>query len=93
MMLDVSETGMLSTRSILPLSERHQVLICGEALKQSANVNQALMWLPSNVSLMSYGYEVIYIRCPFPLTLVLLVSFPHTSFPHSPHYFPPFPFY
>lgn len=59
MLLEVGESGVLSTKNFLPLSDKHQILICGGALKQAASITQALMWLPSNMLLMSYGYEVM----------------------------------
>lgn len=58
MLLEVGDTGILNTKNFLPLSDSHQLLLCGEALKQSGNMQQSLMWLPSNMMLMSYGYTV-----------------------------------
>ena len=58
MLLDIGDNGMLSTKNFLPLSDCHQLLLCGEALKQTGNIQQSLMWLPSNMMLMSYGYMV-----------------------------------
>lgn len=64
MLLDMGESGMMSTKNFLPFSDCHELLLCGEALKQTGNVQQSLMWLPSNTMLMSYGYSVIdWISC------------------------------
>lgn len=58
MLLEVGDTGMLNTKNFLPLSNSRQLMLCGEALKQSGNMQQSLAWLPSNMTLMSYGYTV-----------------------------------
>jgi len=78
MLLDVGDRGMLSTRNFLPLSDNHQLLLCGEALKQAGNIQQCLMWLPSNMVLMSYGYTVsgdcvfgFNIRCCIPISAIV----------------------
>lgn len=74
MLLTVSEKGMLSTRNFLPLSENHQLLLCGEALKQTGDIQSSLMWLPSNMMLMSYGYEVASIYWYYYLSVYVSLS-------------------
>ena len=58
MLLEVGDSGVLNTKNFLPLSNSRQLMLCGEALKQSGNMQQSLAWLPSNMTLMSYGYTV-----------------------------------
>jgi len=60
MLLDVNSSGLVSSNNFLPLSDNHQLLLCGEALNQAENMDLNLMWLPSNMALMSYGYNVSY---------------------------------
>lgn len=57
MLIDINDPAAINPKSFLPLSD-NQLILCGEALKQSDDLQQALMWLPSNMTLACYGYSV-----------------------------------